>query len=156
MRHRLGGKTPGGIRKYHGGPVVPRGITRVACKFDGCPAPPYVGPNDGSLKRQAYCAAHLKQKQRGGPLRPYVPRTDLDAAWERWAERRIAPYPGTLMLRHAVCGETMRVLSTHSNGNRGQRYCRCTGCEERVIVNADGTQRDTPVYPHRNRARRRA
>lgn len=119
--------------------IAPTGnqVTRVECAFTGCLMPPAVKP-----RRSRWCYAHHKQHQRGGPLRPFVPRSDPEVAWRRWAAARSAAAANEsfLRLRHAGrCGGLMRVASTNHNGVQGKRVCVCTRCQRYVQVMPDGS-----------------
>ncbi len=121
-------------------------ITRVACAFKGCPLPPEVTPS----KKGSLCFAHAKQKIRTGKLKPVKPRGDIEAKWERWAKARAARWSDrSLGIKHKKCGNTLRVLVTHSNGHRGYRYCWCPACDVRIMVSPSGYQRFIPAAAHR-------
>lgn len=115
-------------------------VTRVACAFAGCPMPPALSQWKGRQKTSIYCHAHKKQRERGETLRPFVPRSDVGAAWARWAEIRAVQRPIGLGIVHEECGQPMKVTATRPNG-APVRYCWCDNCCVRVVVGDDGTQR---------------
>lgn len=122
-------------RRMHEAPKPPPQIRWVACAFSGCICPP------AFESHSKYCHAHHKQRERGGPLRPFKPRSDVEARWERWAKRRVervANAPSPLGLVHPRCGSVVRVLATHPNGKRGWRYCYCATCGRRLLFDPRG------------------
>lgn len=121
-------------------PTTP--IRRAACAFDGCQMPPTFTIGGNGYR---YCHAHKKQRDRGQTLRPYTPRSDVEAQWETWARNRAGRNrTRSLGLKHrGPCGGLMRVLVTHTNGHRGHRTCWCSKCGRNVNVRPDGTQRLT-------------
>lgn len=131
-------RSPGYAIKFTG--AKGRQVTRVACAFDGCQMPPAVVSQRGRPRSHPYCYAHDKQRDRGQTLRPFVPRSDVNAAWDRWASMMAVPRPIGLGIVHAVCGEPMKVIATRPNG-APVRYCWCSECGVRVVVGDDGTQR---------------
>ena len=130
---------PGYARKFR--PLNGNPVRRGACAFAGCVMPPHVYRLHGRVKSRSLCSAHIKQRKRGQTLRPFKPRTDVSAAWERWAKLRSVPSRVGLRIAHIACGETMSVIATNPNGKRGTRYCYCSACEVRVVVEVDGSQR---------------
>jgi len=110
-------------------------VTRTACKFPGCVMPPrFRGGRPGA---DIVCEAHAKQRTRGGPLRPFVPRSDVEAAWRRYHEERARRLQNWQRTRGApyvclFCDTATKVRVTHVNGRRGLRYCWCSTCERHV------------------------
>lgn len=120
-----------------GEPLLAPRITRTRCAFEGCPMPHAVTP----MSSDPLCFAHQKQRQRGGPLRPFKPRSDPAKAWERWRKLRERARTNCLGLRCPFCDGLVRVgkrVRTDKDGaecgmKAGERYARCPTCEARLI-----------------------